>query len=119
MSSLVAFILTTNWRRSGLAGRAISPSAPIASRTMNCMLDWPEATQTSPITTSESVSLFFPATVISNGPGAESSRFRASIHLPAASALAVAAMPLSDTVTSSPGSPLPQIETFAAFSRTM
>ena len=86
---------------------------------MNSILDWPEATQTSPTTMSETVSLFLPTTVISNGPGAESFRFRASIHLPAASALAVAAMPLSDTVTSSPGSALPQIGTFAALSKTM
>ena len=119
MRSLVAFILMANCRRSGFAGRAISSSAPIAFRTIHSMLDWPEATQTSPTTTSETVSLFLPATVISNGPGAESFRFRASIHLPAASALAVAEMPLSDTVTSSPGSALPQIGTFAAFSRTM
>ena len=75
------------------------------------MLDWPEQTQTSPTRTSLYSILFLPLMVIGSGPPAapESSL---TIHSPLSPPASVtASWPRKVTVTASPGSALPQMET--------
>ena len=79
---------------------------------MNPMFDCPEATHTSPIATSFTVSVFLPEIVISPAtPGGNPAS--CTLHLPAASAAVSTVFAPSFTVTFSPAAAQPQ--TFAGF----
>ncbi len=85
----------------------------------NSMFDWPEATQTSPMSTSWKVSVFFPATVkvwgaVFCGTGGRSTR-----QAPSAPAMAEPLAPPSVTVTFSAGSAHPQTGIFVSSCSTM
>src|SRR6267143_166947 len=72
----------------------------------NSMLDWPEATQTSPTKTSLKVRMLFPVTVRVPASLAGSILLMSARHVPLAAA-AVFFWPLKVTVISSPGCPAP------------
>ena len=82
------------------------------------MFDWPEQTQTSPTSTSSKVTVFFPLTVIVCGPPAGSGS-SVTDHLPSSPAFAVFDWSAMLTVTSSPGSALPQTLSFCFCCKTM
>ena len=73
------------------------------------MFDWPEASQTSPTSTSLTVSVFLPLTVSVCGAPAGASLSSRTSHLPSSPALVDCERPAIVTVTSSPGSAQPQI----------
>jgi hypothetical protein len=77
------------------------------------MFDWPEQTQTSPTSTSRTVMVFSPATVISSGPPADSGSSDTR-QRPLASAVVEALRPPISTLTCSPGAAVPQTGTEAS-----
>ncbi len=70
------------------------------------MFDWPEASQTSPTSTSRAIARARPSATSSYGPPAGSAS-RVARNRPDASAVAFAVLPASVTVTASPGSLVP------------
>ncbi len=83
------------------------------------MLDCPEASQTSPTSTSVILIVFLPCTVISSGPTGAFARFKSSRHFPSALAVASTVWPFNATLTFSPAAAQPQTGTLAVFCRTM
>src|SRR6185369_3006188 len=85
---------------------ATSAAALSADFTLNSMLDWPDANQTSPTSTSETAMEFVPLTFSSDGPPAAPG-FRDALQCPNWSAVTVAFSPRKLTLTLSPGAAQP------------
>src|SRR5258706_16134056 len=82
------------------------------------MLDWPDATQTSPTSTSLSVTVLVAFTTRENGPPASpGDKYR--LQRPRSSVVAVLLSPRNVTATLSPGVALPQTCTGIPRCRTM
>ena len=99
---------TVRWRSSGLFAAAISPAAFCARRTGHSMFDWPDASQTSPTTTSRMVTVFFPVTTSSAGSAEAGTAASVTRQRPLASVVVLTCWPLKETVTCSPASARPQ-----------
>jgi len=102
----------------GKSAAAISWSAFFTRAMVKPMLDCPEPIQTSPIRTSFTIIVFWPATVSSSGPPG-SSGFRKIFHFPVASAVVEDFWSRKVTVIDSPGSARPQMRTGALCWMTM
>ena len=109
---------SVNMRSCGSFAAVCSCSKFFARLTCIAMFDWPEPSQTSPTSTSEKVTVFWPLTVSVCGPAAASGASFTD-HLPSAPAFAVAVWPAIVTVTSSPGAAVPHTGTAVARWSTM
>src|SRR5258706_8120567 len=85
----------------------------------NSMLDWPDATQTSPTKTSVNVRVLFPTTVRVPASLLGSTGFKSSRHVPSAAAVVVCFWLLKVTVIFSPGDAQPQTGSFDFSCKTM
>ena len=75
------------------------------------MLDWPDASQTSPTSMFFNTSLFRPVMTISRGSAEAVIGLSVAVHSPLASAVASIFWPANSTVTSSPGLAVPYMGT--------
>jgi hypothetical protein len=98
---------TLNIRSCGSSIFASSSAPTVCQAMAHSMLDCPEHTQTSPISTSLMVMALLPRTWSVNGPPA-GILGRIASHSPASSALTVRWLLPKKTVTASPGAALPQ-----------
>src|SRR5258706_8868921 len=90
----------------GLEAAAISPAGFARSCKANSMFDCPEATHTSPTSTSWNVMAFEAFTVSVKGPPAEDGG-RYKLHLPRSSAVVLACVPRNSAATRSPDAAIP------------
>ena len=94
---------------------AHAASASSAEPSENSMLDWPEANQTSPTSTSRTTRSLISR---SNGPSPTFRRSSRTSHVPSWPATPSARTVPSETRTASPGSALPKTGVSAALSKT-
>src|SRR5262249_33260666 len=86
---------------------ARSRSGSVETFTDHCMFDWPEQIQTSPTSTSSSLSSFLPLIFSVCGPPTAIGS-SVTCHLPSAPAVTFCVCLSMDTLTTSPGSAVPQ-----------
>ncbi len=109
-SAAVAFFTSKKRNSSSLACGKTS-AALLAPESENPMFDCPDASHTSPTTTSETVTVSEPRAVNTPGVACTASGSSVTLHRPAASASAVLLCPANSTVTFSPASAVPQTGT--------
>src|SRR4028118_15225 len=87
---------------------AMSRAESKVSLTICSILDWPEASQTSPTRMPVRVRVFLPLITMLAGVALAGRAGRFTRHLPAASAVVSAVLPEKETETFSPASAMPQ-----------